>query len=415
MATAPAVSSEGVRLTAIDDAGSAKRGTVDGGNDARAAILVLHPSDELYGADRVLLEVLDALAPLVRPIVVLPSDSPPGPLSAELARRGITVERVRFAVIRRRYLSPLGLARLGLAASVGMASLYRLARRHRVRAIHVNTSGILFGPLLAALVRVPWVWHLHEIIERPRWLRRFIGFVSARRGGHVVTVSRALALHLERCGGPAATVILNTTPPSPPEASPVTESKIVLMVGRVNGMKGHAEFTMAARLLHESGLDARFRMVGGAAPGSEDLYAALGQVVRELDPDSRWLEFAGYSSNVGDEMSRAAVVVVPSTTATGVSEGFNITALEAMARGRPVVASSVGGLPEVVVDGQTGLLVPAGDIKALAVAMRRMIDDPALARQMGENGRRRANTALGRKAFQAKWRRVYRRVLAPYT
>lgn len=375
--------------------------------DHRPRILVLHPSDELYGADRVLLEVLEAIADEVKPIVVLPLDTPSGPLSLALRRQGIIVERIAFPVLRRRYQSPIGVVRLAFAASIGSVRLYRCARQHRVRVIHANTSAILFAPFLAALVRVPWLWHLHEIVERPRWLCQAIGWISSRRQGQVLAVSRAVAQHLEQCGGRESTVIFNPAPPSQPDPILPERPNTVLMVGRVNGSKGHREFALAARLLHESGLNAEFRLLGGPVPGREEPYETLGREVRELDPDGTWLAFAGHSSNVGEEMSRAGVVVVPSV----VAEGLNITALEAMALGRPVIASAVGGLPEVVADEETGLLVPPGDVDALARAVRRIIEDPILARRLGEAGRERAVTVFGREAFQASWRQIYRRVL----
>jgi glycosyltransferase involved in cell wall biosynthesis len=189
------------------------------------------------------------------------------------------------------------------------------------------------------------------------------------------------------------------------------DSKVVLMVGRVNGWKGHTEFASAARLLHESGLDARFRLLGGPVPGREGLYEALSRLVHDWDPDGTWLAFPGHTADVRAEMSRAAIVVLPSTTATGIAEGFNITALEAMALGRPVVASAVGGLPEVVIDGETGLLVAPGDVDSLASAVRRLVEDPVLARTLGEAGRIRAAEAFTVGSFRASWREVYRKVL----
>ena len=78
------------------------------------------------------------------------------------------------------------------------------------------------------------------------------------------------------------------------------------------------------------------------------------------------------------------VVALPSWT-----EGLPLVLLEAMARGRPVVATPVGGTPELVTDGETGLLVPPRDPEALAEALRRVLDDPELARRLGEAGRAR--------------------------
>jgi glycosyltransferase involved in cell wall biosynthesis len=92
-------------------------------------------------------------------------------------------------------------------------------------------------------------------------------------------------------------------------------------------------------------------------------------------------------------------------------EGFGLVLLEAMAAGRPVVASRVATIPEVVVDGQTGLLVPAGDPLALAEAIARLAADPALARQLGEAGRDRLRRHFSIDKMVGDTELLYREVL----
>ncbi len=88
---------------------------------------------------------------------------------------------------------------------------------------------------------------------------------------------------------------------------------------------------------------------------------------------------------LGPYYERAAVVACPSHR-----EGYGVVAREAMAYGRPVVASNVGGLPDAVEDGVTGLLVPPRDATALRAALVRLLDDPGLRRRLGESARARA-------------------------
>jgi alpha-maltose-1-phosphate synthase len=99
---------------------------------------------------------------------------------------------------------------------------------------------------------------------------------------------------------------------------------------------------------------------------------------------------------------RAAVVACPSRR-----EGFGVVAAEAMAHGRPVVASAVGGLLDLVSDEKTGLLVPPGDVGALRAALERLLGDPALRRRLGEAGRDHARAELA-------WDTVVERTLEAY-
>ena len=104
------------------------------------------------------------------------------------------------------------------------------------------------------------------------------------------------------------------------------------------------------------------------------------------------------------------VAVVPSVW----PEPFGMVALEAMAAGRPVVASAVGGLADLVVDGATGILVPPGDAAALRSAIQQLLGDPLLRARMGAEGRRRA-AAYSADVVVAAWERVFREVIRGWT
>ena len=370
----------------------------------RPAVLFLHASDELYGSDRMLLTVLDAVLERVRPIVVLPADTTPGELTAALRERGIDVRRCQIPVIRRRYMSLAGIVRLWLAAVLGFVQLARLGRAANAVAVHTNTSAVMVGPLVAALLGVPHIWHIHEIVDRPRWLGRTIGMATRPGGQRVVAVSEAVARQLRMDGGRVSDVLLNPAPDVADPGPPATDrDPVVLMAGRVNGRKGHDVFVRAAAMLHGSGTPAVFELAGGPVPGQTEPYDRLVASVQLLDPTSTWLRFDGWANDMDDRITRASVVVLPTTG----SESLNITALEAMARRRPVVASSRGGLVEVVDDGVSGLLVPPGDEIALAGAIESLLGDRDLADTMGQAGRRRALSRFSRGPYADAWNRIY--------
>jgi glycosyltransferase involved in cell wall biosynthesis len=153
----------------------------------------------------------------------------------------------------------------------------------------------------------------------------------------------------------------------------------VVVPGALVRRKGHAVLLAAA-----AGLGPGLRLV---FCGEGEERARLAAAAAPLGPAVR---FAGFREDLGVCLAAADVVALPS-----LHEGLGVAALEAMAAGRPVVASAVGGLGEAVVDGATGLLVPPGDAGALAAALGRLAADAALRARLGEAGRARVLTHYG--------------------
>jgi glycogen synthase len=169
---------------------------------------------------------------------------------------------------------------------------------------------------------------------------------------------------------------------SPPPSRPRLDPPRLLYVGRLSQEKGVDVAIAALPAVLARAPDARLR-IAGEGP----LSLVLRDLVAERGLADR-VEFLGFVSRDGVRclLSESSVVVVPSR-----GEGFSLVALEAAQAGRPVVATRVGGIPEVVVDGETGLLVPAEAPAALAEAILKIIADPARAQVMAANARRRAD------------------------
>jgi len=160
----------------------------------------------------------------------------------------------------------------------------------------------------------------------------------------------------------------------------VRPDEIVLFTAAVlEPRKGHHVLLAAFAELVAAGLPLRWVICGDGT-----LRAQLEQDVRRRGVGDK-VVFCGFSAAVERLLPGADVFVLPS-----LHEGLGIAAIEAMAVGLPVVASRVGGLPEIVTHGETGLLVPAGDAAALAAAIREVIADPDRARSMARRGRTRA-------------------------
>ncbi|MHB1016858.1 MAG: glycosyltransferase family 4 protein [Coriobacteriia bacterium] len=171
-------------------------------------------------------------------------------------------------------------------------------------------------------------------------------------------------------------------------------------IGRLERVKGCEYFLAAASLIAERDPAVRFVVVG-----SGSIEAALLDLAA-ASPVAGRIDFLGHVPEVAPLYPLLDVVCVPS-----LSEAFGLSAVEALALGVPVVASAVGGLPEVVQDGVTGRLVPPGDPSAIASAVLDILGDPERARAMGTAGADRVEDTFTAEAMILGYLRVYEDVL----
>jgi len=233
----------------------------------------------------------------------------------------------------------------------------------RVRDVDVVHAHWLVSGLVAATLRRPYVvqpWGTDvALLGRLPW-----------RFPHVLAASRFLA---DEMGG--ATVVPTPVPIPERMGGP---GETVLFAGRLSPEKGIAEFLAATEGLP--------RTIVGAGPVEV--------------PES-----VGFQADLGPYYERAAVVVVPSRR-----EGYGMVAREAMAYGRAVVATDVGGLRDAVDDDVNGLLVPAGDVAALRAAVERLLGDVALRERLGRGAREKAEREWSGRAAGAALEAAYRSI-----
>jgi glycosyltransferase involved in cell wall biosynthesis len=257
---------------------------------------------------------------------------------------------------------------------------YAAAARRAARDADLVHAHWLPSGFAAMATRRPFVVQLWgtdvELARRAPRLARSV----LRRAEAVVCPSSALAGEATRLGARQVEVVPSGVD-LPAEVGPEAEPAEVLYAGRLSPEKGVLELVEAAEGLN--------LVVAGDGPLRDRVPMARGFVP---------------PSELGGLYSRAAVVACPSHR-----EGFGVAALEAMAHGRPVVAGAVGGLLDLVVNGETGILVEPGNVPALRAALDRLLEDPALRRRMGEAGRARAAERFGWPAVTRKTLDVYAR------
>jgi glycosyltransferase involved in cell wall biosynthesis len=296
----------------------------------------------------------------------------------------------------------------------GTAAIWRLCRRTRYDVIHVHwpLPLALFGWAAqrarpARLVTTFYGVELRWVKGAMPFLKGFLAW-AARRSDRVTAISNYTAGELRELADvpieviPYTTSLPDVTPASTPASASQGGTGPVLFVGRLVERKGVGHLIEAIARLGPTGPRLEIVGEGPERPRLEALAQRLGVASRvvfrgKIPPDELQASYA-----------RAAVCVLPSVLdARGDTEGLGVVLLEAMNHGTPVIASRVGGIPDIVEDGVSGLLVPPGDADALAAAVQRLGDDPALARRLGEAGRRRLREQFSWRAIVQRWLDLY--------
>ena len=305
------------------------------------------------------------------------------------------VEHLRAEGVKVEVVSPLSFRHFGIAYGHGvvgnlrrrpwlslfvpamLVSFARAARRVTREADVVHAHWLPSG-LAAAATGRPFVVQLWgtdvALAQHAPWIARRV----LRRARLVVCASRELADAARRLGAREVRVIPNGIE-VPADVREPDDPPHVLYVGRLSAEKGVRELVAATRGLP--------LVVAGDGPLRDEVPGALGMV-----PHDELLRL----------YERAAVVACPSRR-----EGFGVACLEAMAAGRPVVASSVGGLRDLVVDGVTGLLVPPGDVAALRAALEQLLADAGLRKRLGRAARERVLAEFTWKRYAEHIQRAY--------
>ena len=369
------------------------------------AVLVAHPGAELYGSDRVMLETVRALVDAgYRVTVAVPGD---GPLLAEVRRRGASAEIIAAPVLRKRLLSPGGLASLAVQLPVAVARAIATIRRNDIDVVYASTLTIPTWLLAARLARRRAVCHVHEAESSA-------GRLVKRALSTPLLLADAIAANSEFCAGVLAepyprladrtSVVLNPVD-GPAAVTPPREEldgRIRLVyVGRLSERKGVGVAVDAVAILRDRGRPVELDVVGDVFAGNEGFRAELQEKIQRAGLGDA-VRLLGFRPSVWDELSAADIALVPSLA----DETFGNTAVEAILAERPVIASDTSGLREAAAGYDTAELVRPGDAAALADAVERIADDWPSYRAGAPGARAAAERRHARERYDADILRV---------
>jgi glycosyltransferase involved in cell wall biosynthesis len=359
------------------------------------------------GAERALLLTVQHLDPArYRPFVILGSD---GDTLRAFRDAGIDCEHVPLD--RLEWRRPWR----GAAA---VYRIFRTLRRTRASILHSNDApSYRLGGIAARLHGVPSLTHIRfpDVARGFAWFLRpppaevlFVSDALRKDGLRVapdVFEGRATVMHDGVALPPA---LSNADRLALKQSLGLPANEVVIaMSGQVSEIKGIWEFVAAAGLLTARNVTATFAVLGDDLKHQGAARKAMEARVEAEGLADRF-RFLGFRPDAPALIPAFDIVAVPSHV-----EPLGNATLEAMSAGRPVVGSRVGGIPEMVVDGETGYLVPPRDPAALADALEALIRDPSLIDKLGRAGRARAESHFSLAVHAARLQSVYDRVLGP--
>ena len=353
-------------------------------------VLVVNRVGYLGGVERIILTLaasLDAFG--WHPVLACPDG---GPLAQAARQQGTAVAPCGFDRMRITP-NPIVLARYPWALKQGAEDILRQCRALRPDLIHVHHPVTALYALPAARrFGIPIVLHIHETLPAKRLYALALRAVLPRVAGVFCVSEAALALATALGADPVQTRVVHNgvdarffhapaaAPPAMVQAAGAGPH--VGVFGVLEPRKAQHVLLEAAAAVAAEFPAAHFWLVGPAAQKDKQAYADRLQAMALAAPLRGRVTLAGFQADMIGWLSAMDVVVQPSVA----YESFGMSLAEALTLGRPVIAARTGGMPEVVVEGSTGLIVPPGDAPALADALRALLRSPERRRLFGAQG-----------------------------
>ncbi|MBC7185760.1 MAG: glycosyltransferase [Calditrichaeota bacterium] len=381
-------------------------------------IAFIDHSHELGGAEHLLLTLIDGL-PRERfePIIITPRE---GPFTQEARKRNIRTlvfplppfwsQSLLFGT--RKLLNPLAACWNAINMLYSAWKLQRVLRQEDIDLVQTNsTFAHIYGGVAARLAGSPCIWYFHDLVEPDRLMGAIAGVwrvLAALLDARVVAVSRA-ALQALSVGERGIVIYPGKTLDDTPSLPGSLRRKInvpeggkpVVFVGRISYSKGLDILADAASRVIKRDPAVHFVILGDAGERDISYRHFLMSILSQRQLLHHW-HWMGYVKHANRLIAEAALLVLPSRR-----EALSLVLIEAGLAQKAVVASRVGGIPEVVVDGKTGLLVPAEDPVALADAILRLVEDTELATQMGQQAFKHVRQVFSLARYHEKFLALY--------
>ena len=386
------------------------------------SILFIHQSAELYGSDKTILMFISNLdKSKYLPVVILPFD---GPLKREFEKNNIKVIIAPVLKLYRKMFSPKNLIKFFKEYKEGIQMLDKLNQEYDFKLVYSHTLAALIGILFAQKRNIKHLWHVQEIIARPKIFNFAFKNILAFKNNHKIVYDSKETMDFWIKDNATLTAksefvwngidVANKIDYSQAAINSVRKDYffsnddeiVIALVGRINSWKGQQLLLKAFHILSKNHSNIKLVFIGSPPPNQEVFEINLIEKIKEFQLGQRVL-IIPFQEEIGKFWDSIDIAVVPSTE----PEPFGMVVIEAMLASKPVVASNHGGPTEIVLDNETGFLFEPNNEDSLAMALEKLIYNPELRKTFGAKGNQRAKAVFSLDSHVQHFEKIFEELL----
>ena len=360
-------------------------------------ILLLHSSNDLYGASKIFLQLIDLLTKNGFDIhVIIPEK---GMLDDFLIKKDIKIVYFELGVLRKKYLNPLGLINRAVANLKAIAFLSKYIKDHSIDLVYTNTSTVLSGGIAAKKNGVPSLFHVHEIPTGNKLYEFLSGKIVNRYSSNVLTVSNSVKKHwlkyiddkkIERIYNG---IIFSKTD-SLIKIDRDQEDFMITSVARLIPYKGHMYLIDIADELVKKSTKFKFLIVGDTLPSYLYYEKSVKQKVKDLGLENH-IKFMGFREDVPNILKQSDLFIHPAIS----PDPLPTVLFESLYNDLPSVATNLGGAIEILDNGNNGLLIPYNNPKKAADLIYEYCNNNKLQKKHLENSKKNFKINFSSESF----------------
>ncbi len=361
-------------------------------------ILILHSSNDLYGASKIFIQIIELLKSDGHQIhIVLPDRGPLDKMISQI--KGTHVSYYSLGVLRKKYLNPLGIINRLVANVKAIKFLSKYIKDLSIDLVYTNTSTILCGGIAAKKNGVSCVFHIHEIPTGNKLYEFLSGKIINWYSSKVLTVSNSVEKHwLKYIDDKKIERIYNGIIFSKTDSLIKLERDeddfVITSVARLIPYKGHNYLIDIANILIKKSTKFKFLIVGDTLPSYKSHEKIVKQKVNDLGLEDQ-IKFLGFRKDISNILKQSDLFIHPAIS----PDPLPTVLFESLHNGLPSVATNLGGAIEILDNGNNGLLIPHNDPKKAANLIIEYCANPKLQKNHIENSKKNFKINFSSESF----------------